>query len=835
MVGIVVVSHSHLLAQGLAELVHGLAGGEVPLAVTGGLDEPDHPLGTDAMAVLEAIEQVYSDDGVLVLMDLGSAVLSAEMAVGMLPERRRGRILLCEAPLVEGATAAVVQSRLGSSLEEVAAEARSALAAKAEHLGTPSPTFPEQEPSPPPPPAGPVGESFIELDITNPLGLHARPAVRFVQTVGRFQARVLVTNLTTGKGPAAGRSLNALATLGVRRGHRIAVEAQGPGADEVLVALRELAAEGFGEQAMPPGPPGGVVRPAVPVEGGWRGLSASPGIAIGEARHFRPPELEVPDRPASDPEAEWAALQDAISETRLEISASREAVRSRASDYEAAIFDAHLLFLEDEALLGPARRAILDEGRNGAAAWQQAVEEAAREFEALEDEYLRARVEDLRAVGRQVLLRLLGQDAARPLLVEPGILVARDLTPADTAALDPSLVRGIATAYGSATSHSAILARSLGVPAVVGLGDELMRLEEGALLIVDGEIGTVLPQPSPELVSEYQKRRREWEEARQAARAASGLPGVTRDGHRVEVAANLGSPGEADEAVAAGAEGVGLLRTEFLFLDRATMPDEEEQFRAYLEVAERMENRSVILRTLDVGGDKRLSYLPQAEEANPFLGRRGVRLTLSVPELLTTQLRAALRVAARHPLKLMFPMVTTLEEFRAAKLLAERAAEALRQEGVAVPDRPEVGVMVETPAVAVLADRFAPEVDFFSIGSNDLTQYTFAAERGNPWVAPLADHFHPGLLRLVRQVVQAAEAHGRWVGVCGEMAGDPRAAGLLVGLGVGELSMAPSSIPLVKAALRSMDYSALQHLAEKALDLESGEDVRELLVGSFGA
>lgn len=833
MVGIVVVSHSHLLAQGLAELVHGLAGGEVPLAVTGGLDEPDHPLGTDARAVLEAIERVYSDDGVLVLMDLGSAVLSAGMAVEMLPEERRGRVLLCEAPLVEGATAAVVQSRLGSSLEEVAAEARGALAAKAEHLGAPSPTFGE-EPSPSPG-AGAGGGALLELEITNPLGLHARPAVRFVETVGRFRARVSVTNLTTGKGPAAGRSLNALATLGVRRGHRVAVEAQGPQAEEVLVALRGLAAQGFGELESASIPPRSLVRQATSVEGGWRGLSASPGIAIGEARHFRPPQVEVPDLPASDPEEEWAALQGALSAARLEISASREAVRRRAGDYEAAIFDAHLLFLEDEALLGPARRAILNEGRNAAFAWQQAVEEAGREFEALEDEYLRARGEDLRAVGRQVLLRLLGQEAPLPRLVEPGILVARDLTPADTAALDPSLVRGIATAYGSATSHSAILARSLGVPAVVGLGDELVRLEESALLIVDGETGTVLPQPSPEVVGEYQRRRREWEEGRRAARATAGLPGVTRDGHRVEIAANLGSPDEADEAVAAGAEGVGLLRTEFLFLDRATMPNEEEQFLAYLEVAERMENRPVILRTLDVGGDKPLSYLPQAEEANPFLGRRGVRLTLSVPELLTTQLRAALRVAARHPLKLMFPMVTTLEEFRAARRLAEQAAEALRQEGLAVPDRLEVGVMVETPAVAVLADRFAPEVDFFSIGSNDLTQYTFAAERGNPWVASLADHFHPGLLRLVRQVVQAAEAHGRWVGVCGELAGDPKAAGLLVGLGVRELSMAPSSIPLVKASLRSMDYPALQHLAEKALDLESGEDVRELLKGSFGA
>ncbi|MGH9168674.1 MAG: dihydroxyacetone kinase phosphoryl donor subunit DhaM, partial [Acidimicrobiia bacterium] len=260
MVGIVVVSHSHLLAQGLAELVHGLAGGEVPLAVTGGLDEPDHPLGTDARAVLEAIERVYSDDGVLVLMDLGSAVLSAGMAVEMLPEERRGRVLLCEAPLVEGATAAVVQSRLGSSLEEVAAEARGALAAKAEHLGAPSPTFGE-EPSPSPG-AGAGGGALLELEITNPLGLHARPAVRFVETVGRFRARVSVTNLTTGKGPAAGRSLNALATLGVRRGHRVAVEAQGPQAEEVLVALRGLAAQGFGELESASIPPRSLVRQA---------------------------------------------------------------------------------------------------------------------------------------------------------------------------------------------------------------------------------------------------------------------------------------------------------------------------------------------------------------------------------------------------------------------------------------------------------------------------------------------------------------------------------------------------------------------------------------------
>ncbi len=763
MVGIVIVSHSNTLAEGVREVAAEMAGPEVKLELAGGLAE-EGALGTDAVRVMEAIGRADSGDGVLVLMDLGSAVLSAETALDFLTPEQRESVLLCEAPLVEGAVAAAVAARLGEPLAEVAKEARGGLQGKVAQLGAGEPAAP-----------GPAGTSApleegltLRLDIRNPLGLHARPAARFVQTAAGFDANVQVMNLTSGRGPASGRSLNGLATLGIRQGHEILVSAHGPQAAAALDALAALAKRDFDEQAAPATPPTPVAPPAAPPDAGQAltGLPGAPGIVSGPARHFRPLDPEIPTGSSGDPEAEWEALTRALDQVRIEIRTARESVAARAGDYSAAIFDAHLLFLDDEALLGPARQAIFDDGKNAAEAWHEAAEAVAADYRALDDEYLQARAEDLTGVARQVVAALTGAVATETLSAS-GIVVAADLTPADTASLDRELALGIATAAGSATSHSAILARSLGIPAAVGLGEGLLSVPEGAELLLDGDAGTVHVEPDAELAAEYKRRAATREQAARSARAAAAEPGL--------------------------------------------------------------EGRPLILRTLDVGADKPLPYLPQRPEANPFLGVRGLRLALEQPELLETQLRAVLRTAAEYPLKVMFPMVATLDEYRQAKAVLADVRAGLQRAGAPTPDELDVGVMIEVPAAALAAEQFAPEVDFFSLGTNDLTQYTMAAERGNAAVAGLADGLHPSVLRLIRTVAEAANEHGKWAGVCGELASDPVAVPVLVGLEIVELSANAPAIPAVKQAVRGIDSEAARDLAEQALELSSAAEVRQLV------
>jgi phosphocarrier protein FPr len=826
-VGLVIVSHSATLAEGVAELARGMGADEVKIAVAGGLDTPDRPLGTDAVLVHQAIEEVWSDDGVLVLMDLGSAVLSAEMALEFLDEDRRGKVLLCDAPLVEGAVAAAVASRVGEPLERVAAEARGGLAPKAAHL--------DGEPADPSggSPAVIDAEHETVLAVDNPHGLHARPAARLVQTAARFDADVTVENVTTGRGPVAARSLNGVATLGVLQGHEIRLRARGPQSAAAMAALIDLAADHFGDPpgtaaAMAPSAPSVRAAGAVP-EGVLAGLPASPGIVLGPARHVRAGTIDIPREPSTDPGAERSRLEEALAATRRDIAQSRTQMAAAGAGYEATIFDAHLLFLDDPALLDPARAAIAGEGRNAADAWDSTASALEAEWSALDDEYLRERAVDLHSVAQQVLAHLAG--VARPALTlsDPGILIARDLTPADTAALDRDVVLGLATAGGGPTSHSALLARSLGIPAVVGLGDALLDIDDGVPLLLDGEQGTVTVAPSDEVAEAAERRRAGRARLAEEARVRAAEPAATRDGVDIEVAANLGSPDEAPVAVDAGADAVGLLRTEFLFLSATTTPGEDDQEAAYRAIAEAMGSRPVTARTLDAGSDKPLAFLAQPLEANPALGVRGLRLGLAAPDVLTTQLRALLRVAADHPLRIMFPMVASIDELRAARRMVDETREDLARRGVAVPDDLEVGIMVEVPAAALAAPVLATEADFFSIGTNDLAQYTLAADRTNERVAGLADALHPAVLELIRRTAEAGSAHGRWVGVCGELGGDLDAVPILLGLGVRELSMAAPAIPLVKAAIRELDLDTAADLAAAALRAESAAAVRRLV------
>ena len=825
MVSLVIVSHSYALAEGVAELARQMGGPDVLIETAGGLDMPDHPIGTDAVMVMSAVQRAWSPDGVLVLMDLGSAVLSAEMALELLSEERRDRVLLCEAPLVEGAVAAAVTAKLGSPIQDVAREARGGLASKLAHLGDRETATDE------PPDGGPASASSIRITVRNEHGLHARPAARLVQVASSFDARVEVRNVTVARGPADARSLNAVATLGVRRGHEIELSASGLQADAALSALAELGKRAFDEtpatssQATPE-------AAAASANGGLRGFAASPGVAVGPARLLRVARPVALDGLPGDSAEEVAALERALAGTRADVESQRAFVASRAGETEAAIFDAHLLFLADAELLEPARTALRAGGRTAERAWTDSVERLAAVWDGLDDPYLRGRAADLRSIGDQVLARLAGDAPATKRIDAAGVVVARDLSPAETAGLDPGMVVAIATSAGGPTSHTAVLARSLGIPAVVGLGEALQGISEGTTLGVDGSTGEVVIEPSDEVAATMrataQRRRTQIE----AARREAAEPAVTADGVHVEVAANVGSAGEVEAARAEGADGVGLFRTEFLFLGREDPPGEDEQAAVYAEAATSLGGRPVLIRTLDIGADKPLPFLRQPVEDNPFLGMRGIRLSLANPEMLDVQLRAIVRAAAEHPIRVMFPMVATVEELRAALRALDRAREAVLAAGHPAPrDDLQVGIMIEVPAAALTAPSFVRLVDFFSIGTNDLTQYVLAADRGNERVAGLTDALHPAVLRLIGAACEAAKATNAWVGVCGELAGDASATPILLGLGVRELSMASPSIGSVKRAVRATNIDRARTLAERALSMPDAAAVRSMLAG----
>ncbi len=835
MVNLVLVSHSPSLAKGAAELAR-LMTQQSPLviATAAGTGDENSPLGTNAEEIAKAMEQAYSEDGVLVLMDMGSAVLSAEMALEFLPPDRKAKFMLSSAPIVEGAVSAAVQASLGGTLEQVRAEAVGSLGNKAAQLSVPEEIGATQEQPSSEVTEGATADALIE--IRNKLGLHARPAATFVQTAGRFASSVQVARTGNEAKRSNGKSINAVASMGLRRGETIHVWADGPDASAAIDALKQAAENDFGEgeeTSVPAAPEVTARSSSTTFDGGLLGIPASPGYASGPAIVLKLAEPEIDQRTVDDPEAEWQHLSKALGAVRASTEQLRTQISKSATTYDAAIFDAHLMFLKDPDLLARVQLAIVDGHKNAGWAWSEVIRDALVEFGKIEDDYMRARAADVADIGRQVLVQLSG-GAATLDIAAPGILIAADLSPSDTARLDRAMVLGVCTEKGGPTSHSAILARTLGIPAVLGCGEILGKTAEGTPLIVDGSTGQVWTSPSAQVSAAYQEKIAEWRSRQALARQTSRAPAISKDGMAVEIVANIGSAKDARAALDSGADGVGLLRSEFLFLNRSDTPQEDEQAAVYQEIAEVMGDRPLVVRTLDVGGDKPLAYLPQKEEQNPFLGKRALRLCLDQPDFFKAELRAILRASAGHNIKIMFPMVADIAELRRARALLEEAREEVLQRGILIAPKVDVGIMVEIPSAALLAPVFAHEVDFFSIGTNDLTQYTMAAERGNADVAYLQDALHPAVLRLIDRTIRGADEAGKWVGVCGELAGDPVAMPILLGLGVKELSMAPGSIPAAKSLARTLDIAGLRGLAVESLELESAAAVRLLVNRRLG-
>ncbi|MFA5138116.1 MAG: phosphoenolpyruvate--protein phosphotransferase [Elusimicrobiota bacterium] len=656
--------------------------------------------------------------------------------------------------------------------------------------------------------------------ISNPTGLHARPASLVAHAAKRFHAAV---QLRRGDSSANAKSAVSIMSLNVKQDDKVVVTAEGADARDAVAEVSRLLSGVFDSWEISPPPPPPPPAPPKPSDPrALAGICASGGLAIGAACQFRRTEMKIAET-AEDPAAERANLEQALEKAKGELETLQTRFAADRDPGRAAIFGAHRELLEDPELLAIAQ-AALAKGASAAAAWRCAYRDYAGRLSRLNNDLLAGRAIDIRDVGMRVLRVLTGAAVEKREFPPDSILLAEDLTPSDTAGLDASKVLGVCTVGGGATSHVAILCRALGLPALAAADPRVLSLKDGSPLILDADKCLLLTEPKDAELAAARVTQAQARKRRETDLAGARQEAKTIDGCRIRVESNIGRIEDAAEAARMGAEGVGLCRTEFLFLERETAPSEDEQTAAYTAMAKAFPDGPVVVRTLDIGGDKELPYLPMAKEENPFLGERGIRLLLERPELLRPQFRAVLRAAkAGAKLKILFPMVANAAEFRAAKAILEEERRAL--------DAPRVpaGVMIEVPSAAVLSESLAREAEFFSIGTNDLTQYTLAMDRGNPKLAGRLDALDPSVLFMIRAAVDGAVAHERSVGVCGAAAGDPQAIPLLIGLGVSELSVSPPAVPAVKAEIRRLKSASCRELAIQALGAASAAEVRAMV------
>ncbi|HEK7258886.1 TPA: phosphoenolpyruvate--protein phosphotransferase [Staphylococcus aureus] len=562
-----------------------------------------------------------------------------------------------------------------------------------------------------------------------------------------------------------------------------------------------------------------------------KGIAASDGVAIAKAYLLVEPDLTFDkNEKVTDVEGEVAKFNNAIEASKVELTKIRNNAEVQLGADKAAIFDAHLLVLDDPELIQPIQDKIKNENANAASALTDVTTQFVTIFESMDNEYMKERAADIRDVSKRVLSHILGVELPNPSMIDESVvIVGNDLTPSDTAQLNKEFVQGFATNIGGRTSHSAIMSRSLEIPAIVGTKSITQEAKQGDMIIVDGLNGDVIVNPTEDELITYQDKRERYFADKKELQKLRDADTVTVDGVHAELAANIGTPNDLPGVIENGAQGIGLYRTEFLYMGRDQMPTEEEQFEAYKEVLEAMDGKRVVVRTLDIGGDKGLSYLNLPEEMNPFLGYRAIRLCLAQQDIFRPQLRALLRASVYGKLNIMFPMVATINEFREAKAILLEEKENLKNEGHDISDDIELGIMVEIPATAALADVFAKEVDFFSIGTNDLIQYTLAADRMSERVSYLYQPYNPSILRLVKQVIEASHKEGKWTGMCGEMAGDETAIPLLLGLGLDEFSMSATSILKARRQINGLSKNEMTELANRAVDCATQEEVIELV------
>jgi phosphocarrier protein FPr len=677
--------------------------------------------------------------------------------------------------------------------------------------------------------AGAVTVTSDAIVIPNPTGLHARPSAVIASLAKGYKSQI---KLQLGDREANARSVTSIMALDVASQSVVRVIATGPDAKAAVDKLAQVLAEGSGDEGCKPqAAPATTVAAAASAPPPPRksrdpnllyGVAASPGFAVGEVFQVRRSEIDVTEA-GNGVDAERRQLAAAVDTARGQLAALRGKLHGKKEAAKAAIFAAHEELLSDPDLLEMAESGIA-KGKSAAFAWKRAITSHADQLAGMRNQLLAQRANDVRDVGVRVLSVLTGTEVKQPEYPRGCVLIAEDLTPSDTAALDPTRVAGFCTTRGGATSHVAILAKSVGIPALAGIEPAALELQNGTPVILEASKGTLRLNATAQEVARIRQAQERAEARRKENLAHAKEPATTLDGTRFEVVANIGGLKDTAKIASLGGEGVGLLRSEFLFMERSDAPTEQEQFETYKSIAEALgPDKPLIIRTLDVGGDKPLAYLPIPKEDNPFLGERGVRVGLDRPEILRTQLRAILRASKFGKVKVMFPMIATLGELRDVKaMMAEEAA------SLNLPLIP-TGIMVEIPAAALMAARFAAEADFFSIGTNDLTQYTLAMDRGHPKLAPQIDALNPAVLRLIAQTVKGAEPHGKMVGVCGGIASDPHAVPLLIGLGVTELSCSVPAIPAVKAQIRTLRLDDCRKLAERALAAESAEEVRSLV------
>ena len=807
MVALVLVSHSQALAAATRELVLQMAGPDLKIGVAAGIGDNRGELGTDAVQVAEILQELRNPDGIVVLMDLGSAVLSAQAALELLEPEEQTHIRLSAAPFVEGAVVAGVQAHAGSKLDGVIRELDRALAAKREQVGPVQPSVALNAT------VEPEGAEYSEtlLDVTNEHGLHARPAAELVSLASKYSGEIEVANVSSGAGPASARSLTSIALLQVNTGDQIRIRAWGPEREAALAAIAQLAKDGFGEA----GP-----QIATSQSQQQKSVSASPGIAIGPLLYV---ELFTPapsSEPPESPQDECRKLREAIARATARL--AEPVPGNTAAD---AIRAAQRAVLDDPVLLQKLE-ALVASGQSAFTAWTRVCDEVVESYRAMKNEYQRERAADIRDVKQMVLQEIQGSGPSTFLAPrQPCILFTHELLPSEAALCAGSHVLGVIARQGSPTSHAAILLRSAGIPMVTGV-DWIAPSDTAKTVAMDGSSGDVWIDPPQDVLQDLRKRQQQRAERQQHAMATVAEPAVTRDGVPIELMANVASAADAELAARYCADGIGLLRTELLFSSMAAI-SEADQISAIRQALGTVAG-PLIVRTLDVGGDKPLPALPCKPEANPFLGVRGLRLTLRNAPFFRQHLRAILQAGEGRDLWIMFPMVSTLKEIAQARDLVSKVHAELVERGTRHAWPVKLGCMIEVPSAALLAGTLARELDFFSIGTNDLTQYTLAAERGNAALSDLQDALQPAVLQLIDRVVRGARTMSRHVSICGEAAADPAAAVVFLGLGVRSLSVAPALVPQTKAWVRSLRLSDLIPISEQALQSSDAGEVRSI-------